>query len=488
MSTLKYVNFSSPMETKESGEIAVIKGFASVSNVDREREIVVDPREFDVATFMASPTLLMDHKFVKDEYGNDSTAGVVKKAIPSYVKSITDSTIEVFSLESDEFVDSISKSIAHTLKEGDRGLFITAEVRHPIAVKKVLNGEMGGLSWRGIVKNKQKSVCPDGHACNLMRDIDLFEISIVHNQAQSQSTFMVEKSEKGEQVKVSVDPFKSSIYGMRFLKTLYPSVKTVHAYMDARKLVAKSLEETDEFYVAYTDSPDHFETSKSFAVPMGGVEFVMAPEIQDKDVVLPHVGDLNTKPVQESKPMADTQKKLRLFMLNEQGLLDRFPGVKTYVMKSVMTEDGEAIDVLTLDLPEEPAVEVVDEVETEVETPAEEVVAETSEPTEIEKLQATIAELKAAFEAKAEPEAKPEPTDVEKLTAQLEETQKAFADVKEQNDKLRDIFTKLAEKDQNSTPSRCDRSESVTQKSVGAEPTNDDIVKSFFGRSFAAGR
>jgi len=479
--SLKFVNASAPFEATAGEQIVTIKGFASVSQIDRDNEIVPDPREFDVDTFMASPTLLMDHKFIKDEFGNDSVAGVVTKAVASYVKSITDDLIEVSSLDGDIPVGTLDRKIAPSLKGGDRGLFITAEVRNPIAISKILGGEMGGLSWRGIARKKTVGVCGTT-ICNQLKEIDLIEISIVHNQAQRQSTFMVAKTDKGDTRLEPIDFSRTGIYGLRLNKHQYPSRKTVEAYLEAKRLVAKSIEESDDSFVAYTDDREHYQCSKSVAIEMGGIEFIAAPENEQNEIVVTHVGQLNTKPLTE-KQMAETQKKLRLFLLNEQGLLTRFPSVKTQVMKSVATSEGEEIEILTLEFPED--VTVVDEPKAETSLVSEE---KTEKPSEIDSLVKQVEELKLLIEAASKPaqtEAATEPAKVdpvEEISKQLAESSKRLDDVQAENAKLKDVLQSLIEKYQDQVPAHGARAEQL-EKSVGKTDPSA-VFGSFIARSF----
>lgn len=502
---LKFVNFSSPLEFSKTEEAVVIKGFASVSAIDRDREIVPSPMEFDFKTFMSSPTLLMDHKFLKDEFGNDQVAGVVTLAVPAFVKSIEDDVIQVHSMEDDSFVDTIDKNIAPNLKVGDKGLFVHAEVRHPVAIEKVIGGEMGGFSWRGIVKSRHDTICEDGEVCRQMKSIDLIEISIVHHPAQPQSTFMMAKSVDGEVELTQAELGSLSAYGIRFLKSLYPSAAVVKEYLKARNLTSVSLEEDDLSFIAYTATPSCFECSKTLSISMGGVDFLAAPEKEQDDLIGVHVGQLITKPVKEEISMADTKK--RLFFLDEQGLLTRFPGLLTQSMKSIVTKDGEEIEVYTLEIPEVEAVVEVPEVQA-VEIPVAEVPVQAVAPVEtpevvapaansdIEALTAQVASLTALVTAQATPEVpavetpevvavEPELSDVEQIKKQLEDYSKLFVDAQDENEKLKNVLRALTTKYNEMTPTHVTRDEQIIAKSAPQpEVTAEAGIGQFISRTF----
>ncbi len=495
MPALTFVNFSAPAQSATVDGVVVVKGFASVSQIDREREIVPDPREFDVASFMATPTLLMDHKFVLDEFGNQSAAGVVRKAVPAVVKSISDDLVEVYSLDGDTLVDTLDLRISPTLKVGDRGLFVEAEVRHPVTIQKVLSGEMGGFSWRGYTRMKSKTVCSDGGPCTTLRDIDLVEISVVHHPCQRQSTLMIAKTVDGEVQLSQEDINKVRFYGVRFPKIHYPSSRTVEAYLSAKNLEYASIEEDDTFYLAVTAPKCGFDCSKSIAISMGGVEFISAPEKDKEDDILvaTHVGCQCMTPVSvlEKKPMADSQKKLRLYLLNEQGFLTRFPTLKSQVMKSTATLDGEDVEVYTLELPEDVTTETVaEEVPSEAPVQGSEVVADSSE------LLQKIAELQAMLDAKqpvveAPAETAPVPVDqqivtqLEAVQKQLDEATRKFDGVKDENDKLKSVLSTLVDKYNQLTPAHGAREEKVqTVKSVSQPTDNQTIVGQFILGAF----
>lgn len=503
MSSVKVLNLSSGLEATEKAEdtssVVTIKGFASVSRLDRDREIVDDPREFDIKTFMASPTLLMNHKFIADEFGNDNTAGVVTATVPAYVAEIEGETIKVHSLEDNQFVDSLSLKIAPNLKVGDRGLFIRADVRHPLAKQKVLTGEMGGLSWRGWTR-KFQSVC-DGQPCKVIRNVDLIEISLVHHPNQPQSTFMLAKSLDGEVRFSNEELDKYPVYGMRFDKNRYPSAKTVRAYMEAKSLDISQLDEDENSYVAYLATPAKFEVEKSISISVGETELISAPERSSDELIGVHVGNLKTNPVNEEKQMADqpqaepvkteTAKRLRLYLLNEQGLLDRFPGLLTQSMKSVVTTDGEEIEILTLELPkDEPAAEPAKNVEPVVE-------ANTAElKSELAALKDQLSEMKGLLEIRTAEKTDPAPepvtesvadpaSELDLIKSELEAQTAKYADVEKQNQELRDTLKSLVDRFNKQIPAHAARDERLepAQKSV-ADENPIDIVGRVVSRTF----
>lgn len=488
------------MEQKSVGDSVTIKGFASVAKIDRDREIVDDPASFDVPTFMSSPTLLMNHKFLKDEYGNDSSAGIVTLAVPSYIYDQTDDEFIVHSLQDNKFVDTLAKSIAPKLKVGDRGLFIQAEVRHPIAKEKVLSGELGGLSWRGFVNSRVNSIC-DGIPCKALRQIDLIEISIVHHQNQPQSTFMMAKSANGDNVEIPFNHLSEyPVYGIRFSKSRYPSAAVVSEYMKALNISVDSLEEDAETYVAYTQPLAKFNTAKSLSGIIGDLEVILAPQRQSNDMIMKPVSKPITTPVKEVNPVAETSKKLRLYLLNEQGLLTRFPGLLTQSMKSVLTVDGDEIEIFTMELPDETPVAVVEE---SVDNPSEEVVSQLDAVVEdavqvdpLEMLRREIEALKLRLEGNVPVEAVVEEIvaevvvdkspEIQKLKSDLEASIAKTLKIENQNQELQESVKSLIDKVNKQLPNQPSRDEVIdTQKSLG---TPQDQMGSFISRTFFNGR
>lgn len=482
---LKFLNSSTAAQVVETDDVVVIKGFASVSTVDRERDIVTDPREFDVDTFMASPVLLMNHKFLADQFGNQESAGRVTLAVPAYVRGISEDIITVHNLETDEFVDMIERRIAPNLEEGQRGLFVTAEVTHPIAKEKATSGEMGGLSWRGFVNEKADSLC-DGRACQTFRQIDLLEISIVHTQAHPQSTFMIAKSVDGEVQLTEHQLNDINAYAVKFAKSLYPSKDTVSEYLKARNLTITSLGEDEMSFVAYLAAPSAFECSKSISISMGGVDFISAPLKENDDLIALHVGQLNTKPVGDSQ-MADTQKRMRLFLLNEQGLLTRFPGLLTQSMKSVTTAEGEEIDILTLEFPEADVQDTDETPEATAEVAEVEVADEIPEKSEIDLLKEELERINSLLkpvEEDAVEETPAEESELDLLKAELAAAKEAQAKLEQDNDEMKKLTKSALEKFNQAIPSQPVREEQI-QKSLTNEPADArSVVGAFIGRSF----
>ena len=370
-------NFHSPIEWREEEDQISIKGFASVNQMDREREIVKDPREFNIPGFMTSPTLMVNHEFLRDQYGNRRSAGTVTKAVAVSVKAVLDDEVIVEGLDED-FTDSICRSCAPDLSVGDLGLFIYADVHHEIAKEMVTSGEVGGLSWRGITRRRERSMC-EGLQCVALKEIDLMEVSLVHNQCQPQSTFMIAKSVDGKVSLTEADLSSLSTYAYRFPKANFPTLDRVEAYLGEHSLASKSVSETDESFVAWLATPSAMETEKSVSIQIGGVELISAPDKNQDTLIGTHVGTLTTNPVTETNPMA-SQKNLRVFLIDEEGLAERFPGLTTQTMKSVATAEGEAMEICTMEFPCDETVEASPEAtseETETEAEAsEEVVAE----------------------------------------------------------------------------------------------------------------
>lgn len=514
MASLKIVDFASPMQVVSGSEqdVVRIKGFASVSALDRSDEIVPDPREFNIPRFMTRPLLMVNHKFIKDEYGVGRTAGQVTKSVPVAVVEITDTEVKVKGLEDESFIDSLCRDCAPELSIGDRGLFIHADVSHPYAQELVLSGELRGLSWRGYVRKASKADC-SGIVCTTLQQIDLIEISVVHNPNQPHSNFKVVRN-KGEETEIlDSDLNDFSVYAIRFPKDNFETLESVKNYMSIHVIKSDDLSEDESSYVATLVTPSAMETNESVSISMGGVEMIAAPLKDKDDLIGLHVGNLTTNPV-EGSPMAN--EKLRVFLLDEKGLADRFPGLSTQVMKSVATAEGD-IEILTMEFPEEVAAEdvstepsveseAVDAIpETPEETPVEPSIDETPAPAaeSIDDLKAQIADLQAKLDGLSEPAPEPEteaisetdpgdePKDngitiVEKehdeVLDRLNKLTASFEAMQQENQKLRETTISLQNRLDSKTPNRSPREEVFEVSKSDATPK--EVVGAVLGRTF----
>lgn len=169
-----------------------VKGFASVQRPDRQGHLV-PPEGFNIPKFLASSgTLLRNHEFWVDDRGNKVEAGRVTEAYPAVIKDVGSENmwgIEEVSSSSPR-TNTYPKAKVPDLTAGDRGLFVVAEVTQPDVIAEVDKGKLSAFSWKGLVEarvdNASKQI--------VLRNIDLFEISLVTMPINPDSTFVVGKS------------------------------------------------------------------------------------------------------------------------------------------------------------------------------------------------------------------------------------------------------------------------------------------------------
>lgn len=342
--------FDGARESPITPNSVFIKGFASVAILDRSNEYV-DPREFDVATFMASPTLLENHKFLFDEFGNETVAGRVDFMEAAFISRLAEDPEFwiISSLIDGREINTILRSKVPNLHEGDKGLFIVAEVTHPNSIRKVLSGEIGGLSWMGYVTSME-----DAGGATILRQIDLAEVSIVNVPGNSQATFMIGKSLKTG-LKVYEQPSDNvGVFRMRFGKNRYTQDR-MFDYLKRHKMPVKRVSEDQKHWFVDISDSERYQVAKSFAVRVGDASAILAPMIEknDDEVLAEFIGDIKLEEVK--MPDQSAKAVQRLFLVDEAVLTGRIPGCKIQVQKSVVTDDME-LEICTLEIPETPEI------------------------------------------------------------------------------------------------------------------------------------
>lgn len=473
---LQFLASSSPFDiTESSSEVLSIKGFASVELPDRDSEIV-HPLEFDIATYMISPTLLENHNFLYDQMGNETAAGYVVEAFAAYVSDEQGDYFIVSDLKTGEQKNTILKSRVPRLKVGDRGLFVIANVTHPTTIAKIKRGELGAFSWYGFAHQIEE----DGELNRLMA-IDLVEISVVNIPAMSQAGFMI-----GKKLDKSIEFYKQdrnvTICRIGFAKAKY-NQDSVDSYLKTRKIKSGSLLENDQFYFAeISDTPKH-DISKSFAVTMGNVSVILAPKIEEHEVPAEFVGAISLKEVSK---MSKNKAAQRLYFVDEAKIKAHFPKAKIEVQKSAVLDDGTELEIATLEIDEVEQVDVVSET-TETENQVEKVQVVETEVAKVETaattqtqpeqpdyfsvLKAELLELKDLVALlKSEKQKSESEVQVESLKAEIAELAK---DAEEKQKRLDSLLKAVS----NITPTQPERLETVAKnKSVSDKKSPGDIL------------
>jgi len=340
--TYEMIDFSAPLaaDIKESENSVFVKGFASVETPDRQNQFA-PASEFNIETFLNTGTLLRDHKFIKDNYGNGKSAGVVREAEAAFISDKVGDEFIVSSSNSLEEINRVPVKKFPDLKVGSRGLFVVAEVIHPMAKEEVINGQLGAFSWRGLAQIVKGSDI--GKEYDLIKTIDLKELSLVHIPQNTSSVFMIGKSADFE----NEDYVPSEIIKFKLAKSFYPNIETAKSYLRSRGIEYTSMTENETDFFAVVQDQANYDVTKSYLVKLGDVSVVTACRLDNDSCNAEPVGDLNDTPVKDNTVSEKTQvaKSLRVCFVDE-GLLDKyFPSALKEVIKSeeFTGENGEAV-------------------------------------------------------------------------------------------------------------------------------------------------
>lgn len=256
------------------GKKAVVKGFASIENSDSDRSgDVVPPDQFDIERFMLSPTLLVNHKFWVDKHGNGIAAGKPTEMNAVRVGEVEDETQwGVFDLTTGDQVNTFPKEKVPRLHEGDRGLFVVAEVTIDEVAKMVNSGELATFSWRGLV-NVDYRTNGLGTTERVLTDIDLYEVSLTHIPDQTSAQAVVVKSADGVGHKVPL-----TLYCVRMEKSKYESEELATAYLQTHHLQYDSVKDENGSFYGFQRSQSDFDTDSLTTIKMAdGVHIIAGP-------------------------------------------------------------------------------------------------------------------------------------------------------------------------------------------------------------------
>jgi len=383
--SFKLIDCLAPFQAgKLTDNSLLIKGFASVALVDREQDLVY-PEEFDVATFMNSPTLLFNHDFIKNREGNSEVSGSVKLAVPAYIAGddvLNEENWVVKSIRSDEFVSTWPKHKSPNMREGDQGLFVAAEVTHPMVIKQIESGEAGAFSWRGFSALQDMD-----NGVTLLKAIDLIEISVVNMAGNAQATFLVTDEEDPE-LNREISMKNLLVQQIKFDKTDY-NYNQILEYTKKLNIDQPILSETDEsFFVGCGDS-SKVKSEKTFSFRVGNLNLVATHKSIDEETLnICHVGRMNStlnteiqmnenapveKVAEETVDLVETNEVecVKFYLVDADTVKSHFPNAKTELQKQTVLEEI-PVEIHTLQLE---AVKSVESTEVEEET-TEEVVAE----------------------------------------------------------------------------------------------------------------
>jgi len=285
------LHFTSPFDFRVEGEgdgealeSAVIKGFASIHSMDRTTDIV-DPNEFNLDTFMAAPTLLLNHKFWNDPYGNQVPAGAVTSANAAVIKKHKDKTLwSIVDMKTKKEINTYPKASVPDLGAGTEGLFITAEIEIPEIISMIAKRELGGLSWQGMVVVNIE-IGPNGRSRRRFSNIDLYEISVVSKPNHNQSTFVVGKNVDGEFQETGEMGIQDvQLLNVQLPKSSFPTEDVAKAYLKEHDLSSTLTGQDKSSYYANQQPADDFDVEKTVRIQMGKSFMWMAPPLVEEDV------------------------------------------------------------------------------------------------------------------------------------------------------------------------------------------------------------
>jgi len=282
------LQFNAPVHFSVEGEgegkpldRLLIKGFASVETNDRSGDHT-SPFEFNIREFMAAPSLLINHKFWIDHMGNSVAVGRVLTMHPVQLRKSSEAGMwDIYAIDTKEVINTYPKEKAPSLKKGDRGLFVTAEVTQPEVIQQVATGELSGMSWRGLVVIDFELDPQTHETVRVLKDIDLYEVSVTHIPDHNQSTFVVGKSVDGKMEEVEGMTLDSmQLWKVDLAKSKFISEGMAKEYLKAHNLNYEGLREDGEFYVADQLNKVKLDLEKTVRVRMGDAYMVMAPPVE----------------------------------------------------------------------------------------------------------------------------------------------------------------------------------------------------------------
>jgi len=179
------------VDTANKTATLTISGFASMGGVDRHGDDL-DPSMFDIPRFMANPQLWWEHsRWMKN--GNPSNVGLVKsmhtvrvdRTTPEDVTPAQYNLVDIAKDGNNAIVSSVTDDGSFLIKNGDRGLWVTAEVMEDDVINLIMQKRVNAFSWSGLIYRK-----PTGKAFK----IDVMEVSLVLIPANARALFRVGKA------------------------------------------------------------------------------------------------------------------------------------------------------------------------------------------------------------------------------------------------------------------------------------------------------
>lgn len=255
-----------PAVSEQSEAGFYVKGFVSVESVDSVGHLA-PPEEFNVESFLSASTVLVDHDYWVDEYGNMVTAGKVAELYPAVLAKGEDENLWlVKDIKTGEVKNQLEKASVPHLEEGARGLFSVIHVTQKGVIEKIQSGELGGFSWKGLVSAKS-ALGKNGEPIKVLHNIDLFEVTIAKSPINKDAVLVVGKSE-GEAESLVV-------YAVELSKAHYPTPEVAKGYLDSHRLSSALKEDATNFCALQSCNVDLSKLVRVQMLP--GVEVIAGP-------------------------------------------------------------------------------------------------------------------------------------------------------------------------------------------------------------------
>ena len=283
--TTDMIEFSA-IFTKTEGEERRIKGFASLGNKDRSQDFVT-PESFNLDRFQKNPQILYDHKFWRDETGNEVNVG---RADFVSVATVADGG-DVWHAVSDsgEIIGAIQKDNAPDLFPGLRGLWTDITITIDKVWEQIKSGDLNAFSWKGLAALAQVVVGKSSTV--ITKFIDLMEISVVHLPDNFAATFEIAKAADtgSEKSKIQAGPNLQEmfIHKVVFSAAHFTDVQAQEWLKNATFSITELSEESGVLSSLQRE-PGDFDQSQKFLSysPLPGITFVVGRLTTDKNVNL----------------------------------------------------------------------------------------------------------------------------------------------------------------------------------------------------------
>jgi len=263
------------MKQSETEDGFFVKGFASVETIDRSDDFV-PADEFNIPSFMAKAVLLFNHRFWVDKMGNPVAIGKVKDMIVAKLAKNAENPelFNVVDVKTKEMIDTFPKVKAPDLGPGTRGLWVVAEITVDEVTDMVRGDELTAFSWRGLAKTGFR-VTESGETQRILKDIDLFEISLVHVPDNGQAIFTVAKGGKLLE-KQTLGPM--TVQTLRLDKSRFETEGMVVEYLRNHDLRTDCVREDQSAFFATQKDLSGFDSGELVSVKLcDGVQVVAGP-------------------------------------------------------------------------------------------------------------------------------------------------------------------------------------------------------------------